>query len=299
VPLFPDQSRSRLARWIRDGDVRVDGATARPSLALKPGQRVTIEVPSPEPVEVVPQPIPVNVVYEDADLLVVDKPAGLVVHPGAGHRDGTLVNGLLHRYGALSPVGAPLRPGIVHRLDAGTSGLLVVARTEPAHHALAKQLATREMERRYRAIVWDHGLPDEGVIRTLYGRHPQDRKKFTGRVATGKPAETAWRVAERLPPCALLELRLATGRTHQIRVHLSEAGHPVVGDPEYGRKRRVAAPPILRQLGPELGLTRQALHAWRLGFRHPRTGERSSFESALPSDIAAVLEALRAANRIA
>jgi 23S rRNA pseudouridine1911/1915/1917 synthase len=298
VPAFPEHSRSRIAGWIADGCVRVDGRPARAGQALKAGQRVEVDVPPPEPVEAVPQPIPLNVVFEDADLLVVDKPAGLVVHPGAGNPDGTLVNGLLHRYGELSPLGAPLRPGIVHRLDGGTSGLMVVARTEAAHRALAAQIESREMERRYRALVWDHGLPDEGVVRTLYGRHPSDRRKFTGRVAQGKPAETAWRVAERLPPCALVELKLATGRTHQIRVHLSEAGHPIVGDVEYGRRRRVERPAALRALGFELGLTRQALHAWRLGFRHPRTGEAVAFESPLPADIAAALAALRAAQGI-
>lgn len=296
VPHFPEQSRSRIAQWIRDGAVRVDDRPARPGAALKTGQRVTVDVREPAPVEVVPQPMPLDIVYEDDDLVVIDKPAGLVVHPGAGNPDGTLVNGLLHRYGSLSPIGAPLRPGVVHRLDAGTSGLLVVARTERAHRALARQLATRTVDRRYRALVWDHGLPDEGTLRTLYGRHPHDRKRFTGRVAAGKPAETRWRVLERLPPCAFLDVRLATGRTHQIRVHLAEAGHPIVGDPVYGRRRRVDRPEVLRRRGFELGLERQALHAARLAFDHPVSGEKVSFESPLPDDIAAALAALRAAQ---
>ncbi len=235
------------------------------------------------------------VVYEDDELVVVDKPAGLVVHPGAGNPDGTLVNGLLERYGALSPIGLPERPGVVHRIDAGTSGLLVVARTERSHGALAEQFSAHTARRRYLALAWDHRLPDEGTCETHYGRHPRDRRRFTGKAGGGRRAVTHWRVLRRLPPCAWVECRLETGRTHQIRVHLAELGSPLVGDPLYGRRRRVERPEALRLLGFELGLERQALHAASLGFEHPVTGEALDFEAPLPEDLRAVLAALGAA----
>jgi len=274
--------------------VSLGGARPRPSTRVCAGQVISVEVPDPEPVAVIPQPMALTVLYEDADLAVVDKPAGLVVHPAPGHPDATLVNGLLHRLGALSPIGAPLRPGVVHRLDAGTSGLLVVARTAEAHQGLARQFAEHTVRRRYQALVWDSGLADEGTLTTCYGRHPRDRRRFTSRVAEGKRAVTTWRVARRLPPCALVWVTLRTGRTHQIRVHFAEAGHPVVGDATYGRRRRVERPPGLRQLGFELGLERQALHASVLGFRHPVNGEALSFESPLPAEISSVIAALEA-----
>ncbi|MCB9543232.1 MAG: RluA family pseudouridine synthase [Myxococcales bacterium] len=291
---LPDHSRTRLAAWIRDGYVRLDGAPARPSVKLAAGQQVHVDPPAdPAPV-LEAQPIPLTIVYSDAHLVVVDKPAGLVVHPGAGNPDGTVVHGLLHHFGALSPVGAPERPGVVHRIDAGTSGLIVFARTEAAHHHLAAQFAAHSVDRVYLALAWDHGLAETGTHATRYGRHPVDRRKFTTTVDGGKHAVTHWRVIERLPPCAWVELRLETGRTHQIRVHFAEAGHPLVGDETYGRHRRVDRPAALRTLGVELGLTRQALHAARLGFRHPAREETLCFESPVPPDIAAVREALRA-----
>ncbi len=235
------------------------------------------------------------VVHEDDALVVVDKPAGLVVHPGAGHPDGTLVNGLIHRYDTLSPQGLPDRPGIVHRIDAGTSGLLVCARTQAAHDALAAQFAAHTTQRRYLALVWGRRIDDEGTIRTTYGRHGRDRRKFSGRVRDGKRAVTHWRVISRYPRCTWIECRLETGRTHQIRVHLAEAGHPLVGDPLYGEGRKVDRPQALRQLGPELGLKRQALHAASLGFVHPTTGATVRFEAPVPDDISALLAALEAA----
>lgn len=288
-----DHSRTRIAGWIRSGNVRLDGAAARPSVGLEPGQTIVVSPPPDPDVTLEPQPIPFTVVHADEAIVVVDKPAHLVVHPGAGNPDGTLLNGLLHRFGALSPIGAPERPGVVHRIDAGTSGLLVFARTEAAHNHLAAQFADHSAERRYLALCWDHGLADSGTIETLYGRHGGDRRKFTGRVNRGKRAVTHWRVLERLPPCVWVEFRLETGRTHQIRVHFAEAGHPLVGDATYGRKRRIDRPPALRQRGFELGLTRQALHAARLGFVHPTTMETLCFDSPVPADIAAAREALR------
>lgn len=291
----PETSRSRLATWIDEGRILVDGDPAKPSLRLKAGQVVVVDVPPAPPPVPEPQPIDFPVVFEDEHLVVIDKPAGLVVHPGAGNEDHTLVNGLLFRYGTLSPVGAPDRPGIVHRIDGGTSGLLVVARTEPAHHWLAAQLAEHAMERRYEALAWDKRLPEVGTWRTLHARDARDRRKYTGKSTHGKPAVTHWQVVERLGPCAWLHLRLETGRTHQIRVHAAEAGCPLVGDPLYGTRRRIETPPALRQLGFELGLTRQALHAATLGFVHP-DGRALRFESPLPADLVAAREALRACH---
>lgn len=272
-----------------------EGGRLRASTTVQAGQVFRVRVPAPAPIDLVAQPMDLAVVHEDDALVVVDKPAGMVVHPGAGHPDGTLVNGLLHRYGELSPLGLPDRPGVVHRIDAGTSGLIVCARTQAAHAALAAQFAAHTTERRYLALVWGRRIEDEGTIETLYGRHGRDRRKFTGRVRSGKRAVTRWRVLLRYPSCTWVECRLETGRTHQIRVHLAESGHPLVGDPLYGDRRRVDRPQALRQLGPELGLTRQALHAATLGFVHPTTDATVHFESPVPEDVAAVLAALGAA----
>lgn len=298
VGQFPDRSRSALADWVREGLVAVQGAAAKPSLALKAGWTVAVRVPEPPPVELVPEGMDLRILHADEDLIVVDKPAGLVVHPGAGHASGTLVHGLLARFGTLSPVGAPLRPGIVHRLDRDTSGVMVVARTEAAHHHLARQFSRHTVDRRYRALVWDQRLPDAGTVDGLYGRHPTDRLKFTGRVERGKRATTRWAVLQRLPPCAFVECKLDTGRTHQIRVHLSELGCPLVGDPMYGQARRLERPEALRRLGPELGLAGQALHAFRLGFRHPTTGVSMLFESPLPETMARLLRLLAEVNGV-
>lgn len=275
--------------------MRVDGNPARPSLKVLAGQQVVVDLPPPPVVGIIPQPMALDVVYEDDDLVVVEKAAGIVVHPGAGHPDGTLVNGLMHRYGTLSPLGAPDRPGIVHRIDAGTSGLLVCARTEAAHNGLAAQFAAHSTERRYLALVWGHKIEDAGTIETMYCRHPRDRRRFTGKFGGTRRAVTHWEVLERRPPCAWVTCRLETGRTHQIRVHLAESGHPLVGDTLYGGRRRVDRPQSLRRLGIELGLGRQALHAATLGFVHPRTGEALRFESAVPADVRAILDALEAA----
>ncbi len=293
---LPEHSRTLLSEWIRDGRVRVQGALAKPSLALKLGFMVDVDPPEPPSVELVGSDMDLRILYEDEALVVVDKPAGLVFHPGAGHPDGTLVNGLLGRYGTLSPVGGPLRPGVVHRIDRGTSGVVVVARTEVAHNHLARQFAAHTVDRRYLAVAWDHSLPETGTVSGLYGRHPTDRLKFTGRVEHGKRAVTHWRVLRRLPPCAVVECRLETGRTHQIRVHFSEMGSPLLGDATYGRRRKVDRPDSLRALGPDLGLDRQALHAQHLGFIHPVTGVHLAFTSPLPDEIASVIAALAAAN---
>jgi 23S rRNA pseudouridine1911/1915/1917 synthase len=263
---------------------------------------VTVDVPPPEPVALTPEPIPLDVVYEDAHLLVVNKPAGLVVHPGAGHRTGTLVHALLAHCGpALSGIGGARRPGIVHRLDRGTSGLLVVAKNDHAHLSLARQLKARTVERRYLALV--HGrLPQgAGVIETAIGRDPRDRLRMAVRPAgTGRPALTRYRVLERFPrpvPLALIEATLGTGRTHQIRVHLAHLGAPVVGDRTY--RRRGTEPPVPELAAHVAPLGGPALHAAVLGFTHPVTGAWHRFEAPPPPAFAALLAWLRGLPRTA
>lgn len=288
---IPTVSRSRIAAWIKDGHVQVDGQVAKAGLKLAPGAIVRIDPPDPPPVVPDPQAIDVPLLYVDDHLVVVDKPAGLVVHPGAGRPDGTLVNALLHHVGSLSSIGAAERPGIVHRIDAGTTGVLVVARTNAAHLHLARQFADHTAERVYRAICWDHGLEAAGTIHTVYGRDPHDRRRFSGLIDGGRQAITHFEVERRAPPGAWLRLRLETGRTHQIRVHMAELGHPLIGDAMYGRKRKVQHPQRLRRLGIELGMPRQALHAASLGFEHP-DGRWMQFEAPLPADMIALGAAL-------
>jgi 23S rRNA pseudouridine1911/1915/1917 synthase len=296
----PELSRTRLQALIATGQVQVTGGHARASHRLRAGAEVTVEVPPPEPLALVPEAIPLDIVYEDADLLVVNKPAGLVVHPGAGHRTGTLVHALLAHCGpGLSGVGGVRRPGIVHRLDRGTSGLLMVAKTEPAHLALARQLKARTVERRYLALV--HGrLPHTtGIVETAIGRDPRDRLRMAVRPAgAGRPALTRYRVLEqflRPVPLALLEVTLGTGRTHQIRVHLAHLGVPVVGDRTY--RRRGMAPPDVELAAHVAGLNGQALHAAVLGFRHPATGAPRRFEAPPGPALATLLAWLRRLSR--
>ena len=294
----PDLSRSRLQALIAAGEVGVAGRRHKPSRLLKPGEVVTLRVPPPVPLDLRPEPIPLDIVYENDDLLVVNKPAGLVVHPGAGHSTGTLVHALLHHCRTLSGIGGVRRPGIVHRLDRGTSGLLVVATTDRAHLALSAQLKARSVERRYLALV--HGrLPRrEGVIETAIGRDPRHRLRMAVRPAgLGKTAVTHFTVLEPLGRFTYLEARLKTGRTHQIRVHLAHLGFPVVGDETY-RGRGVAGAfqdPELRRLAGALdGL---ALHAATLGFTHPVSGARLEFSAPLPPAFERLLAYLRGAAR--
>lgn len=271
--------------------MRVDGKAVRAGLKLRAAQTVEVTPPPPPAIKAQPQEIPIDILHLDDQVIVVNKPAGLVVHPGAGRPDGTLVNALLHAVGTLSSIGAPQRPGIVHRIDAGTTGVLVCARTDAAHHHLAAQFAAHTAQRVYRALCWDHGVQDAGTIESLHGRHPGDRRKFSGQVSTGRTAITHFEVERRAPPCAWLKLTLETGRTHQIRVHMAESGNPLVGDPMYGRRRRIQRPQRMRQMGIEMGLTRQALHAASLGFEHP-DGRWMQFEAPLPDDLVAVRDAL-------
>jgi 23S rRNA pseudouridine1911/1915/1917 synthase len=275
--LLPEESRTRLARLIGEGHVTVDGAAAAPRLKLKSGESIEVAlVPRPEELAHRPEDIALDIVHEDDDVLVVDKPAGLVVHPGSGNWEGTLLNALLHH----APGATRLpRAGIVHRLDKDTSGLLVVAKTEPAQQSLVRQLQARTVKRTYLAIARGV-IARDGSVDAPIGRHPVQRTKMAV-VESGKPAVTHYRVRERLPAHTFIECDLETGRTHQIRVHLASIGHPLEGDPAYaGRAPRLIA--------------RQALHAWRLGFLHPASGQAVRFESPLPEDLATLLEALRA-----
>ena len=277
-------TRSQAQRWLGAGRVRVDGAAARASQRVAAGAVVEADPPESPEYALAPEPIALVVLHEDEDLIVVDKPAGLVVHPAPGHAGGTLVNALLHRCAALSGVGGALRPGIVHRLDRDTSGVLVAAKHDAAHEALAAQFRDHSVEREYRAVV--RGVPgaDTGRVDRALGRHPRDGKRFSV-AARGavRDAHTAWRVLRRFERSgrSLLAVRPETGRTHQIRVHLASAGLPLVGDPVYGRGAR-----------SEGGLARTALHAATLGFAHPTRGARLRFEAPLPPDLAGLLAEL-------
>ncbi len=286
----PALSRERLKTLIRSGAVEEEGRAVRdPALKVKGGERLRVAVPEARPAHNEPQDIPLSIVFEDEHLLVVDKPAGLVVHPAAGNLDGTLVNALLHHCaGRLSGIGGVARPGIVHRIDKDTSGLLVVAKTDVAHEGLARQFAAHSIDRRYLAIVT--GLPkaSAGTIDAPLARSATNRKKIAiVEGQRGKRAVTHWKRLEALRDSALVECRLETGRTHQVRVHMASIGHPLLGDPVYGRAGKTHGN-VLK----ELGFHRQALHAAELGFTHPVTKNRLSFSSPMPPDIQELKRAL-------
>jgi 23S rRNA pseudouridine1911/1915/1917 synthase len=290
----PALSRASVQRLIDGAQVRLNGAVvAKPGQRVRAGDAVEVDVPPAEPIELVAEDLPLAVLYEDAELIVVDKQAGLVVHPAAGHARGTLVNALVFHCRDLSGIGGALRPGIVHRLDKDTSGAMVVAKSDRAHAALTAAFAAKSrgepggIVREYLGIAAPPPPAAAGTLRTLYGRHPTDRKRFSSRVATGKPAVTHWTVVEPLAGAALVRFQLETGRTHQIRVHAADHGWPLLGDPLYGR-----TPRPLASIAEALG--RQALHAALLELDHPVTRERLRFESPLPADLAAALARLRA-----
>ncbi len=285
----PSLSRERLKALMLEGAVTVAGKRPTPSLRVVGGEEVSVSVPEAAPATAQAQQIPLAIVYEDADLIIVDKPAGLVVHPAAGNPDGTLVNALLHHCaGQLSGIGGVARPGIVHRIDKDTSGLLVVAKTDLAHEGLAKQFATHSIGRRYLAVVAGRPSPPAGRIEGAIGRHPVHRKKMDiVSPGKGKHAVTHYRTLQPLKDAALVECRLETGRTHQVRVHMASSGHPLLGDPLYGRTRASH-----RDVLKSLGFVRQALHARSLQLVHPRTQEILAFESPVPSDIQELIEAL-------
>jgi 23S rRNA pseudouridine1911/1915/1917 synthase len=273
---LPQYSRSRIQEWIKSGRVRVDGAEARPSRALRGGETIDVEPAAAPPLHAEAENIPLVILYEDDDLVAVDKPSGMVVHAGAGVHSGTLVNALLHRFGALSGVGGPLRPGIVHRLDRFTSGVLLVAKHDAAHQALAAQFAGRQVEKIYLALVHGRLKLDSGRIERPISRDPSRRVRMTARLNEGRAAWSEYHALRRFKHFTFVEVKIGTGRTHQIRVHLSSIGHPVAGDTLYGAPARVEGMPPLG---------RYFLHAHRIRFRLPGTGEPIVIESPLPAGL--------------
>ena len=265
----PDLSRSRIQDLIATGHVTLNGHPAKASARLRAGDAIVLTEPPPRSVATQPEAIALEVLYEDADLIVLNKPPGMVVHPAAGNWQGTLVNALLHHCGALSSIGGEQRPGIVHRLDKDTSGCIVAAKNDAAHRSLTAQFSGREVEKIYLAIAAGAFPMKSGVVEGHIARHPVNRKKMAVVEGRGRAAKTSWRVLRVLPVGTLVECTLHTGRTHQIRVHLQHLGHPLLGDETYGKRA---------------GFPRQMLHAWKLGFTHPRTGARMSFVSPIPAD---------------
>lgn len=281
VEIFPEYSRTLIQRWIKVGKIKIDGKLAKCSQKIENSQWAEIKFSEPQSSSLVAQDLSVPILYEDFDLAVVNKPRGLVVHPAAGHWEGTLVNSLLAQCKDLSGIGGEVRPGIVHRLDKDTSGALVVAKNDFSHHALAEQIRRREAKRIYLAIVQGEISEAKGRIEAPIGRHLKDRKKMSVLTQGGKDAITEFIVRERFKKYTLVECHLVTGRTHQIRVHFSYIGFPVVGDPLYGMRKQA------------FDIDGQALHAYRLSFEHPRTGEQITCEAPLPEDMKKILVTLR------
>ncbi len=288
---LPDISRSQLKKLIDSGQITLNGLTTKASSRLKGGESVQIILPDPEPIEALPEAIPLHVLYEDQDLIVIDKPAGMVVHPAAGHSHGTLVNALLYHCNDLAGIGGDLRPGIVHRIDKDTSGVIVATKNDQSHQHLAMQFKDHSIKRRYLALI--HGALENrsGTIDQPIGRHPTQRKKMSGKARNGKRAVTHWKTIKQynVNRLSLLELQLETGRTHQIRVHLAEINCPLVGDPLYGNRSRTTAlkDMELRKLIDRL--PGQALLAQSLGFIHPRSGKYLEFSSEMPETLHAIL----------
>ena len=290
-------SRSQAKKWIEEKAIQLNQKPAKPSFHVRAGDLISGTLPEPKPLSFMPEALPITVLYEDASIIVVDKPAGMVVHPAYGNPSGTLVNALVHHCKDLGGINGVLRPGIVHRLDKDTSGVMVVAKNDEAYHHLIRQFKNRAVEKVYVALAYGNVRQEEGTIDSAIGRHPSERKRMSTRTRKGRPAVTQWKVIERFHGFTFLEIHPQTGRTHQIRVHLSSVGHPLLGDPVYGRKGRPGTlrDPVLRGCVERMG--RQALHAQRLGFIHPRTGERVEFTSPLPVDMREVLEWLRSQKR--
>ena len=286
------QSRSSIKKHIERGNILIDRKPFKPSKIVSGGESLIIAIPPPDPPGVEAEEIDVEVVYEDGDLIVVDKPAGMVVHPGAGVTGGTLVNALLHMCRDLSGVGGETRPGIVHRLDKETSGIMVVAKNDRSHRSLSDQFKSRETKKEYAAVVSGEMKKNSGVFRSPIGRSPSNRVKMTTLSGTGRDAETGWEVVERLRGATLVKIEPRTGRTHQIRVHFSENGFPVLGDKVYGgRKSRPRGCGAAGTL-----IKRHALHAKKLGFAHPGTGKRLEFSVGIPEDMVSVIDFLRKAE---
>jgi 23S rRNA pseudouridine1911/1915/1917 synthase len=274
---LPEFSRSRLQQLIRDGFVRLNNSTSRPRQIVRGGDKIELTEPPLEKIETLPEPIPLEILFEDDGLIVINKPPGLVVHPGAGHREHTLVNALLNHCETLSGIGGKERPGIVHRLDKETSGCLVVAKNDAIHRDLSKQFAARTVEKIYLALVAGKLRKPTGVIEEKIGRHAVHRKRMSASTLRGRAAKTEYRAVRSSDRATLIECRLHSGRTHQIRVHLHHLGHPVLGD-------KVYAPGLAKNF------PRQMLHAWKLGFRHPHSEEWKGFEAPLPDDFAAAIK---------
>ena len=281
VRQLPDRSRSYVQRLIGERKVTVEGNPCKANYKLRGCERIRCDLPAAEKVTILPENIPMDVLYEDADIIVVNKPRGMVVHPAAGVYTGTLVNALLHHCHDLSGINGVLRPGIVHRLDKDTSGVMVAAKNDMAHRVLAQQMRNKEARRIYRAIVYGNIVPRAGVITGDIGRHPTDRKKMAVVYTNGKPATTHFKVIERFGAYTFVACRLETGRTHQIRVHMTSIGHPLVGDAKYTAKKNPFA------------IEGQALHSLTLTLVHPRTGEEMAFTAPLPWDMEEILRALR------
>jgi 23S rRNA pseudouridine1911/1915/1917 synthase len=291
--IIPDQSRSQIQQWIRNGQILVNNHKVKTGYLTRPDDRITLDAPAPKPDMPQPEDIPLNILYEDDDLAVLIKPAGLVCHSGAGNRSGTLVNALLFRMGPIE-TGDPGRPGIVHRLDKLTSGLMVVAKNSRAHRMLAQQFKQREVTKEYLALVYGCLRPHAGTIDMPIGRDPKDRKKISTRAHIKRSAITHYHQEKNLGSFSLLKVRLETGRTHQIRVHLAAVGHPIVGDILYGGNRGKGLPSHWQAAVNRLH--RPFLHACRLEFLHPRSGERLSFSAPLPPELSALLELMEKAG---
>jgi 23S rRNA pseudouridine1911/1915/1917 synthase len=285
-------TRARLQKLVKSGRVLVNGEVRPASYRMRAGDTVVVSVPPPSPSHLTPEALPLTILFEDPDLLVVNKPPHLVVHPGAGHRQGTLLNALVHHCPDLMDIGEVSRPGLVHRLDKDTSGLIVVAKTSLAHAALVAQFQAHTITKIYQALVWGRLAESEGRIEKAVGRHPTARQKMSVHARRGKSAITFWRVVQEFPgPLSRVELTPQTGRTHQLRVHLASMGHPVLGDATYGGGvSRLLGQPRLTGLKPLVH--RQLLHAWRLGITHPRTGEAMTWEAPLPEDFLIVINQL-------
>jgi 23S rRNA pseudouridine1911/1915/1917 synthase len=291
-------SRSQIKKSVDDKLVRVNGIHSKVSYRLRSGDIVEIDKREPVACHTLPQDIPLTIVFEDQHILVVDKPAGMVVHPAVGHVQDTMVNAILHHCRNLSGIGGILRPGIVHRLDKGTSGLLVVAKSDEAHQGLAGQFKRHEVRKTYKALAYGNPKEDEGVIDVPVGRHPFDRKKMSTRSRQSKEAITRWRVHERFGMAAMLDVDIVTGRTHQIRVHLSSLGYPVVGDSAYGNPKRADTVHNTFIRSKLKAMKRQALHAARIGFVHPVTSQDMVFTSPLPNDMAQLADFLRRYSQV-
>lgn len=275
---FPHVSRARVQAWIKNGHVLVNGGAQRASYTVRDGDIVDVEPAEPAPLRAIPESIPLTILYEDSDVVAIDKPAGMAVHAGAGVHSGTLVNALLHHFASLSRTAGDLRPGIVHRLDRYTSGVLLVAKNDAAHQCVAGQFASRQVEKTYLALVHGNVKQDRGRIEKPIARDPKQRTRMTARLTHGRAAWSEYRVLQRFRGFTFLEVRIGTGRTHQIRVHLASIGHPVVGDRLYGAPAKIAGQPTL---------PRYFLHAHRIRFQQPSTGERVTVESPLPPDLEA------------